>query len=304
MKCTNIDKRKITLLTTLSNDCLRDLNEKLKTVEYCEFLFLSCQKYESICEKLNKWLNKKIGLKYPYVGLPQSGEDKNSWIMKRDDLVSDDFVLEGQPLFSEGETEDPNFKGHRFVVDTKKIINKVFSTKRQSSKRSSAPPKLHLHSGKVRPETGISGKSKPSTSRDAQSTSTTDKPGVCTLSKVVIQAKPQPSTSSSGTSLTSNKIQEEVDNEELECMQVFDVDIGHLGKLENFWNLHSKVVVDMMDLKQEKKNLLYSNERMKVLLRLLLESAALQGGRVELETASSVSSMRSAVSATIRSMCR
>lgn len=183
------------------------------------------------------------------------------------------------------------------MLDTKKIISRIFPVKKVVSKRSSAPSKLLRRSGKVRPETSVSATSKvSSTSLDLQS----EKPEVSTLSKVVIQAKSSISTSSSIFS-TPSKITEEdeVDNEDLDLIPEVDVGIGHLEKLDTLWNLQSKVIVDIKELKGEKRSLRCENEKLKRMLRLVLEEAALRQGNCGESSNSVDTSSRSCFPATL-----
>ncbi|KAL3272634.1 hypothetical protein HHI36_014100 [Cryptolaemus montrouzieri] len=303
MKDVDQDKKKITLLTTLSNECLDQFHKKLRIVEHCQFLFNACKKFETTTENLNKWLSKEIGLKYPYIGLPRTQQTTpDSWEIRDDESV-DDFFIEGTKLSSRVRTGELYFEGTKILIDTKKIINKIFPFKKPGAKRFSAPAKLQRRSGKIRPETAVSKKSKiSSASRDIVSTDTPEKPGVSTLSKVVIQAKPSFSSSSPGSSFISEKITEEAEIDQSESYSDLDINLGHLGKFDNLWNLHNKVVVDIKELKEEKRNLMYENERLKALLRLILETAAIHGDVPEPDTASTTSSFRSSLSASFKTI--
>ncbi|XP_045476800.1 dynein regulatory complex subunit 2 [Harmonia axyridis] len=294
------DNRKITSLTTTSNDSLSHLVRILKIVEHCLFLYRACRKYETPNETLNKWLNKEIGLKYPYFGLPQIQETSmDVWEDKEEELL-DDFILEGTKLFSMIDFGQIHFEGPKIMIDTKKIISKIFPVKKSSSKRSSAPSKLLRRSGKVRPETSVSLASKISTTSQMS-----DKPDVSTLSKVIIQAKPSISSSSSlyttPSKITEVEEDEEEERKDSETFPEVHADIAHLDKLNHLWELQSKIIVDMKELKAESKHLRHENERLKIMLRLVLEAAALKKRLVESDTISSVSSsMRSSFSASLR----
>ncbi|XP_044758970.1 dynein regulatory complex subunit 2-like [Coccinella septempunctata] len=294
------DNRKITILTTTSNNSIEHLNRILRTVEHCLFLYKACRKYETSNENLNKWLNKKIGLKYPYFGLPQVQEAKMDAWEEQDDDLTDDFVIEGTKLFSRINLGQLHFQGPKILIDTKKIISRIFPAKKATSKRSSAPSKLLRRSGKIRPETSVSYGSKvSSTSQDLFS----DKPQVSNLSKVLIQAKPSVSSSASLLS-TPSKITEEDEEDEqkdLDFIPELDVGIGHLEKLNYLWDMKSKVIVDIKELKGEKNQLRYENEQLKHMLRLVLEAAALRRGDMGNDTDSCVtSSGRGSFSATLR----
>lgn len=120
-----IENKKITVQTATSNEALEHLNRILRTVKHCMFLFEACRKYETPHENLNKWLNKEIGLKYPYVGLPQLQENNlEIWDDKEEDLV-DDFIVEGTKLFSR-----IDFRQLHFEVSEYSYLHLLFSTLR------------------------------------------------------------------------------------------------------------------------------------------------------------------------------
>lgn len=90
-----------------------------------------------------------------------------------------------------------------------------------------------------------------------------------------------------------------MDNEDLDLIPEVDVGIGHLEKLDTLWNLQSKVIVDIKELKGEKRSLRCENEKLKRMLRLVLEEAALRQGNCGESSNSVDTSSRSCFSATL-----
>ncbi|VEN63557.1 unnamed protein product [Callosobruchus maculatus] len=125
---------------------------------------------------------------------------------------------------------------------------------------SSPPVELHQQLAKIKP------RPKTAISVSTLDTPTPEMKDVTTVDQVTLQMKnlevSLPSTSSSSS------------HEPKQQPSIVDKCLESLKSLEHFWEEYSKVEVDVMEIKEEKKLLLKENKQLKEMLKAILEATA------------------------------